>query len=124
MNCPVCNIPFITVERKNIEVEYCISCNGFWLDSGELELINEILGTNAKINSPFFADEIITAEKKYKCPKCKKIMKKVKINGIIIDVCPNNDGIWFDKNELSKVLNNSNKENGRIIKFLGEFFIQ
>ncbi len=124
MNCPVCNVPFITVERKNIEVEYCLSCNGFWLDRGELELINEILGLNAKINSPFNEKEISTAEKKYKCPKCNKIMKKVKINDVIIDVCPNNDGIWFDKNELSKILNNSNKENGRIIKFLGEFFIQ
>ena len=36
-------------------------------------------------------------------------MRKVKTNNVILDVCPDGDGIWFDAGELSKVLKNDNK---------------
>ena len=123
MNCPVCGAPLIIVERNNIELDYCPKCQGFWLDNGELELLNEILEIDADYMNPLGRPFIESSEKHYNCPKCGSQMGKIEVNGVLLDVCPNADGIWFDKGELSSVLN-SGKENSKVINFLGEVFIQ
>jgi len=124
MHCPVCGEPLIIVERNNIEVDYCISCNGFWLDAGELELLYQISNGSSDIMSPFKYPAVKSDEKKYKCPICSSVLKKVRINEIIVDVCPNMDGIWFDKGELSEVINKfqNSSEKSEVINFLGENF--
>ncbi|MDI6885052.1 MAG: zf-TFIIB domain-containing protein [archaeon] len=47
-------------------------------------------------------------EKARECPRCWVEMKKEEVAvlgpNVIIDVCPNCQGIWFDDNELKKVL--------------------
>ncbi|AUT62348.1 zf-TFIIB domain-containing protein [Paraburkholderia terrae] len=38
MKCPVCKIPdLLMTERQNIEIDYCPTCRGVWLDRGELD---------------------------------------------------------------------------------------
>ena len=39
MDCPVCSEPMIVLEYDRVEVDYCVSCQGLWLDAGELELL-------------------------------------------------------------------------------------
>lgn len=40
MICPVCASELKAVERQGVELDYCPSCKGIWLDQGELtELI-------------------------------------------------------------------------------------
>lgn len=42
MNCPVCpNTSLVMAERQGIEIDYCPSCRGVWLDRGELDKIIE-----------------------------------------------------------------------------------
>jgi uncharacterized protein len=41
MKCPLCNVDLLITERQNIEVDYCPSCRGVWLDRGELDKIVE-----------------------------------------------------------------------------------
>lgn len=41
MYCPVCQVPLKMTERYGIEVDYCPSCRGVWLDRGELDKIIE-----------------------------------------------------------------------------------
>ena len=42
MDCPVCkNEPMIVLELNDVEIDYCLSCKGIWLDTGELELLLE-----------------------------------------------------------------------------------
>ena len=41
MNCPVDNTPLAMSERQGIEIDYCPSCRGVWLDRGELDKIIE-----------------------------------------------------------------------------------
>jgi uncharacterized protein len=42
MNCPVCgNVNLQMSERQGIEIDYCPSCRGVWLDRGELDKIIE-----------------------------------------------------------------------------------
>ncbi len=37
MKCPNCNETLLMTERNNIEIDYCPSCRGVWLDKGELD---------------------------------------------------------------------------------------
>lgn len=42
MQCPVCkDTNLVMTERQSIEIDYCPSCRGVWLDRGELDKIIE-----------------------------------------------------------------------------------
>lgn len=41
MQCPNCNTQLTMAERQGIEIDYCPSCRGVWLDRGELDKIIE-----------------------------------------------------------------------------------
>jgi len=42
MECPVCkNVQLLMSDRQGIEIDYCPSCRGVWLDRGELDKIIE-----------------------------------------------------------------------------------
>ena len=47
---------------------------------------------------------------------------------VLLDVCPRQDGIWFDSGEVSQVLSQLKSKGppmgkeGRVISFLGEVF--
>ena len=41
MNCPNCNVNLVMTDRSGIEIDYCPSCRGVWLDRGELDKIIE-----------------------------------------------------------------------------------
>ena len=40
MKCPTCaDAPLVMTERSGIEIDYCPTCRGVWLDRGELDKI-------------------------------------------------------------------------------------
>ena len=41
MLCPTCKTQLTMSERQGIEIDYCPSCRGVWLDRGELDKIIE-----------------------------------------------------------------------------------
>ena len=41
MACPVDGTALVMSERSGIEIDYCPSCRGVWLDRGELDKIIE-----------------------------------------------------------------------------------
>uniref|UniRef100_Q3ARG9 Transcription factor zinc-finger domain-containing protein n=1 Tax=Chlorobium chlorochromatii (strain CaD3) TaxID=340177 RepID=Q3ARG9_CHLCH len=41
MKCPACHTELLLAERQGIEIDYCPSCRGVWLDRGELDKIIE-----------------------------------------------------------------------------------
>ena len=41
MTCPVDGATLVMSERSGIEIDYCPSCRGVWLDRGELDKIIE-----------------------------------------------------------------------------------
>ena len=42
MKCPVCkSIDLVMSDRQGVEIDYCPSCRGVWLDRGELDKIIE-----------------------------------------------------------------------------------
>ncbi len=41
MNCPIDNTNLQMTSRDGVEIDYCPSCRGVWLDRGELDKIIE-----------------------------------------------------------------------------------
>jgi uncharacterized protein len=41
MKCPNCDATLVMADRSGVEIDYCPSCRGVWLDRGELDKIIE-----------------------------------------------------------------------------------
>ena len=41
MPCPICKTGLTLSERSGVEIDYCQTCRGVWLDRGELDKIIE-----------------------------------------------------------------------------------
>ncbi len=53
MKCPVCeNTDLLMTERQGVEIDYCPSCRGIWLDRGELDKIIEKSSPETSQNQP------------------------------------------------------------------------
>ncbi len=125
MQCPVCGDHLIILELDQIEIDYCSSCGGIWLDAGELELLLEdSIKKDELLNS--LNREVDADEKKIKCPICRRKMNKVLVEGsesIIIDKCRRNDGLWFDEGELESVIEKGSLDkNNKVIQLLKSMF--
>jgi len=40
MHCPKCGMDLTTLVFRGVEIDKCTSCNGVWLDDGELEKLS------------------------------------------------------------------------------------
>jgi Zn-finger nucleic acid-binding protein len=47
MNCPVCNVQLMMADRQGVEVNYCPTCRGVWIDRGGLDKIIDRSGAYA-----------------------------------------------------------------------------
>jgi hypothetical protein len=125
----------LVVEYRNIELDYCHSCKGVWFDSGELELFLKSQGLQEP--RAFFDDILksrqpVSPEKKRTCPICGRKMKKTVIGGqpeIVIDVCRDEHGLWFDGGEAAELIRRLGGEHpakrdsaAEVIGFLKEVF--
>jgi len=110
MICPVCKYDMIVVEYRSIELDYCNSCKGVWFDSGELELLlksQDLEEPKAFLDGIINSQEAISPEKKRNCPICGHKMKKTAIGEqpkILIDICRNGHGLWFDGGEVAQLI--------------------
>jgi len=125
MNCPVCKNTMVVLELEQIEIDYCASCGGIWLDAGELELLLETKEERARLLNLLIEDSSVK-EKSYRCPICNKKMRKVFVGEekkILIDKCNKNHGLWLDKGELEEVIQlSSQNRDGKIINLLKQMF--
>lgn len=135
MICPVCNSDMIDVEYNRIELDYCTHCHGVWFDAEELELLLVSLGLEnhgLPLDNIRHAPETKTPEKKRKCPICRLKMKKTALGHepeIVVDVCPQRDGLWFYGGEVNHLVKQVAKRppakeesEQQVIDFLGEVF--
>ncbi len=134
MECPACKGVVAVVEYERIELDYCTNCSGIWFDAGELELLAERLsldGEAVSLPDIMGLPEATVREKTRRCPVCRRKMKKVQAGSdpvVLLDVCPGQDGIWFDSGEVSQLLRQLRSKGamagkqGRVINFLGEAF--
>lgn len=126
MNCPSCGEILIVLEYDCVEVDYCASCQGVWLDAGEIELL---FGDADACHAFMKAGSAASAarEKARRCPICRKRMIKDVSGGekpVTYDRCSRGHGLWFDKGELEVVLRCGATAAGdtRVPAFLREVF--
>ena len=134
MRCPVCKDPMIIVEYQRIELDYCTRCLGVWFDAGELELLADRLsldGDKLSLQDIWALPDAKVAEKPRKCQMCGKKMRKVHVGAepqVLLDICPNRHGVWFDSGEVSQVMGQlkskgpATGKESRVINFMGEVF--
>lgn len=41
LQCPLCRVDLVMSEKLGVEIDYCPTCRGIWLDRGELDKIVE-----------------------------------------------------------------------------------
>ena len=118
----------ITLELKEVEIDYCIDCGGIWLDAGELEML---LGETRKAKQLLdsFASDSKSTETKRICPICDKKMEKIKVGSstpvLLIDKCRRGDGLWFDRGELQDICDKAQlDEDNKIQELLKDMFGQ
>ncbi|MCI0922238.1 TFIIB-type zinc ribbon-containing protein [Sphingobacterium rhinopitheci] len=51
MKCPNCNETLLMTVRQNVEIDYCPTCRGIWLDKGELDKLLEYSVQNTEGNN-------------------------------------------------------------------------
>ena len=135
MICPACKYDMIVVEYHDIELDYCSSCKGVWFDSGELELLLEsrsLEETKMFLDNVLSSQEAISSEKKRNCPICGHKMKKTTVGEhprILIDICNEEHGLWFDGGEVTQLIRHLAGEHPpehdsreQVISFLEEVF--
>jgi len=126
MNCPVCRKePMVVLELNEVEIDFCLACQGIWLDAGELELLLEDADARDYFLQSYKVDKRCS-EKRIRCPICQKKMDKVLCGDdtkVTIDKCKNNDGLWFDSGELEQVLILAGPgEDNRVMSLLKDIF--
>jgi Zn-finger nucleic acid-binding protein len=135
MICPTCKHTMVAVEYHNIELDYCNNCKGVWFDSGELDLLlksQSLEEPKAFFDGILNSQEAVSSEKKRMCPICGRKMKKTAIgeqSRILIDVCRDRHGLWFDGGEVTQLIKYLAGEHPpkrdsrvRVVSFLEEVF--
>jgi Zn-finger nucleic acid-binding protein len=52
VNCPIDGQTLLMTERQGVEIDYCPSCRGVWLDRGELDKLVQAVDTDRGRNEP------------------------------------------------------------------------
>lgn len=97
--------------EADIQVQACPSCNGMWLEPGDLEAIQEMVERDYSEELSRMPDlgynayELAQqkARRTLRCPRCAAEMESreyARCSQVMIDVCPQCHGIWLDRGEV------------------------
>ena len=101
--CPRCFLELVPEVLKRgiwkIEIDKCSSCNGIYLDKGELLSLTK----NKPLHHLTTTHLGVDSDSELLCPSCGSIMDAEYPNGVEIDVCLSCNGVWLDNDELEKL---------------------
>jgi Zn-finger nucleic acid-binding protein len=104
MNCPKCGGQTLSrLEVQGIEVDTCGACAGVWLDEYELEDLLELQPEELQAllggdGAPEDADAADAA-----CPRDGAKLRRMRQRGVVIDGCPDCQGLWLDGGEFKRL---------------------
>ena len=110
MNCPRCHLALRKQNYEGVEVDWCETCWGTWLDLGELPEIVEAHELEfsdeerQKVLDLYHASSV-GPRGQVQCPKCRVFMEQIRYDEsirLLIDRCPDH-GVWLDAGELKKM---------------------
>lgn len=103
MQCPKCKSDLRRVNLRGIEVDRCTSCQGLWLDYGELDQLEDtVLDDDYAKGSLMFRSSHGTLP----CPRCAQPMRafNYRAYSLELDFCQSEHGWWLDHGEEERVL--------------------
>ena len=102
MKCPKCRAEIHEMTIEGVDLDFCSACKGIWFDRDEMAFMVEL-----PVDMPEIERVKMEARKTdYDCPRCGSKLEEMKFaeaRDLLVDRCPNCEGIWLDKNELPKV---------------------
>jgi len=112
MKCPKCGAGLTALPVDDVTVDKCQSCDGIWLEYGELEKLRESGAQSveemleAEFGNP--PAPMTSLEGYLRCPHCVDIGLRTNyvsyMQPVKMDHCVQCFGMWLDKNELDKLL--------------------
>ena len=111
LKCPECKQPLMKASLGGVDLSQCHRCGGVWLTRELFERVaadREERGTVLGALPGDLAKGAIAPEVVHyrPCPECARMMNRTnygRISGVILDTCKEH-GLWFDKDELRRVL--------------------
>lgn len=105
MKCPKCNSELVQKSYKGMfDVEVCPHCQGMWLDSHELDKLEDIAFTDDARKGSLIHFQTKT---NFPCPHCEKKLEEFeyRLYNLKLDACTeNNHGFWLDADEDERVI--------------------
>ena len=104
LTCPVCRTCLDRVDLDGRKVDRCPSCNGIYLEKGQLESVVHIVKLLQSVRLAEDDIDTVPDEEKHRrlrCPQDRKKMKKVSVAGLTVDVCDTCGGVWLDDGEIT-----------------------
>ncbi|MBI5822821.1 MAG: zf-TFIIB domain-containing protein [Chloroflexi bacterium] len=115
MNCPKCNSDLVKKYYKGmIEVESCPNCRGMWLDSLELDQLEDTAFDNDSHKGSLVHFQSKTH---YPCPHCGDGLDEFqyRLYDLKLDYCSGNGhGFWLDAGEDERVMEIMRQRAGEI----------
>jgi Zn-finger nucleic acid-binding protein len=109
-DCPRCKRPLESLKIDSIPVRECTKCGGFWASVQTFESIcadkEQQSAVLSFISSHPAEVKSLPPINYVPCPDCKQLMNRnnfARSSGVIIDLCKQH-GVWFDADELPKIL--------------------
>lgn len=105
--CPKCDTQLFILKFQEIEVDFCHRCRGLWIDAGELEDL--LRRTGAHADDPLLLFQQQTGSqapgRQHLCPRCDRPLHEINVGtALTLDRCPASHGLWFDEDELQRLL--------------------
>ncbi len=110
-DCPRCNLPLGLLQIGGTHLRECEKCDGLWADIAAFEDIcantekqSAVLGFIGRRTA---RAEMLTKISYVRCPDCREMMNRnnfARASGVIVDICKKH-GVWFDVDELPKIVN-------------------
>jgi len=105
MNCPKCNYELVNKYYKGmIEVDSCPNCRGMWLDSNELDQLEDVVFDGDEHKGSLIHFQTQTD---FPCPHCRSTLAEFqyRLYDLKLDYCAEHDhGFWLDAGEDERVL--------------------
>jgi Zn-finger nucleic acid-binding protein len=114
MVCPKCGDKLTKKYYKGMmEVDYCPSCRGMWLDFDELDKLEDVVFDEDHYKGSLIHHECDVA---CKCPVCDGQLQEFqyRLYDLRLDNCPAKHGFWLDAGEDERVLEIMRTQHARI----------
>ncbi|MCX6067034.1 MAG: zf-TFIIB domain-containing protein [Chloroflexi bacterium] len=114
MDCPKCAAALTKKYYKGMmEVDYCPTCRGMWLDFNELDRLEDVVFDEDQYKGSLVHRETDVA---WPCPACGAHLREFqyRLYDLKLELCPQNHGFWLDAGEDERVMEIMRTHHARI----------